>query len=102
MVLKNGTCLIQNALENSCKIMQIFTLLKDEIMVFQSRQQEIAAVILKLDMTWKKFLNCASSSATDFLSIDHLGMILDVLYQNGIVLELLKNILKSPFSNVFG
>lgn len=47
------------------------------------REQEIDQVILNLEMTWKKFLNCASSSATDFLSIDHLGMILDLLYQTG-------------------
>ncbi|XP_062570766.1 E3 ubiquitin-protein ligase RNF213-like isoform X2 [Saccostrea cucullata] len=47
------------------------------------RQQEIDQVILSLDQTWKKFLDCASSSATDFLSIDHLGMILETLYEQG-------------------
>lgn len=52
---------------------------------FNNREQEIDQVILNLEMTWKKFLNCASSSATDFLSIDHLGMILDLLYQTGMI-----------------
>lgn len=51
--------------------------------ILNYRQQEISQVIHNLDETWKKFLNCASSSATDFLSIDHLGRILDVLYESG-------------------
>lgn len=63
-----------------------FIVFDEQLIHFKKiRQQEVAQVILNLDVTWKKFLSCASSSATDFLSIEHLGMILDVLYKGGMI-----------------